>query len=307
MLYYRSGGDQSVAQLIGIFGAGLLSMRTKAALKKSAAKIDPEPTLGKPRRKSAPNASQFVRVRTRRVFEEICDQVRRQMSSGALRPGDKLPAERELAVEFGVSRTAVREALRSLEIAGIVGLQKGVKGGAFILKGDLELITRSMSDMFYLGRISLDSLTETRTLVMGAAVGLVSRRITPELLAAMEQNVEKLASLPRLSSATKRIEISADFYDLVAEATGNELLQVIVQSLSSLVLQRVEARQMNAMPDLLAHRKRLVESFAKHDVEGAQREIVKHLQSLHKHLLRQEGRDERLPVSLARIQRPRSS
>jgi GntR family transcriptional repressor for pyruvate dehydrogenase complex len=263
-------------------------MRTKAALTKSAAKIDEKPR-GKHRGKSAPDGSQFVQVRTRRVFEEICEQVRRQMSSGALRPGDKLPAERELAVQFGVSRTAVREALRSLEIAGIVGLQKGVKGGAFILKGDLELITRSMSDLFYLGRISLDSLTETRTLIMEAAIGLVSQRITPELLATLEQNVEKLASLPRHSSVAERIEISAEFYDLVAEATGNELLQVIVQSLSLLVLQRVEARRMNAMPDLLAHRKRLVMLFAKRDVEGAQREIVKHLQSLHKHLLRQEG------------------
>ena len=71
----------------------------------------------------------FGPVRTRRVFEDICDQIRGQVLGGILRPGDKLPAERELAEQFGVSRTAVREALRSLEIAGVVKLQKGVKGG----------------------------------------------------------------------------------------------------------------------------------------------------------------------------------
>ena len=66
----------------------------------------------------------------RRIFEEICDQIRRDMAASKLCPGDKLPAERELAQQFGVSRNAVREALRSLEVAGIVRLQKGVKGGA---------------------------------------------------------------------------------------------------------------------------------------------------------------------------------
>jgi GntR family transcriptional regulator, transcriptional repressor for pyruvate dehydrogenase complex len=201
-------------------------------------------------------------------------------------------------VQFGVSRTAVREALRSLEIAGIVGLQKGVKGGAFILQGDLDLITRSMRDMFYLGRISLDSLTETRTLIMQSAVGLVSQRITSDQLAAIERNVERLAGLQYLNSAVDRVEISAEFYDLLAKATGNELMQVIVQSLSELVLQRVEARRMTAMPDLLTHRRRLVAFFAKRDAEGAQREIVKHLQSLHKHLLREEGLNQKRQTEL---------
>ena len=123
---------------------------------------------------------QFRPIRTRRVFEEICEQVRREMGAGTLRPGDKLPAERELALQFGVSRTAVREALRSLEIAGIIGLQKGAKGGAFILKGDLDQITRSIRDLFYLGRITLDSLTEIRTPIMQTAVGLVSVEIPRE-------------------------------------------------------------------------------------------------------------------------------
>ena len=70
--------------------------------------------------------------------QRVCrgERIRHQLSIRALRPGDKLPAERELAVQFGVSRSALREALRSLEIAGIVELRKGVKGGAFIRPGD---------------------------------------------------------------------------------------------------------------------------------------------------------------------------
>ena len=100
----------------------------------------------------------FQQVKTRRVFEEICEQIRQRLATGALKPGDKLPAERELALEFKVSRPAVREALRTLEISGIVSLQKGVKGGAFIRDGNPGLLTQSLQDLMILGRVSLRSL-----------------------------------------------------------------------------------------------------------------------------------------------------
>ena len=61
---------------------------------------------------------QFSKVRRRRVFEEICDQIRRKLARGEFRPGDKLPTERELAAEFSVGRPAVREALRTLHYHG---------------------------------------------------------------------------------------------------------------------------------------------------------------------------------------------
>lgn len=107
------------------------------------------------------------------------------MAAGALRPGDKLPPERDQALKLRVSRTAVREALRSLEIAGVVGLQKGSKGGAFILKGDPDLVTRSIRDMVYLSRISLDNLTEARTLECRSLCSLLA-------------SVSGLQRLPRL-------------------------------------------------------------------------------------------------------------
>ena len=236
---------------------------------------------------------QFRQVRTRRVFEEICEQVRLEMSAGTLRPGDKLPAERELALQFGVSRTAVREALRSLEIAGIVGLQKGAKGGAFILKGDPDQITRSIQDLFYLGGISLDSLTETRTLIMQMAVGLVCERITPDILEALQKNVEELARLPKGSSPEERIVISGEFYDLIAKAAQNEVLKVIVDSLSAIVLQRVMERRMDAMPNLLEHRRKLIKHLANHDSAAAQKEMGRHLQSLHKHLMHEEEANDK--------------
>jgi GntR family transcriptional repressor for pyruvate dehydrogenase complex len=230
----------------------------------------------------------FAPIRTKRVFEEICEQVRREMAAGSLRPGDKLPPERELALKLGVSRAAVREALRSLEIAGVVGLHKGARGGAFILKGDPDLVTRSIRDMFHLGRISLDNLTEARTLVMQIAMQLASERIRPTTVAALERNVDRLTMLPVSGKASERVAISAEFYRLISQATDNTVLQVIIEALTDIVLQQVEQSNIEFFPNLIAHRRRLVEYIVSGQVDEAKREMTEHLQRLRRHLMRAE-------------------
>ena len=230
----------------------------------------------------------FAPIRTKRVFEEICEQVRREMAAGTLRPGDKLPPERELALKLGVSRAAVREALRSLEIAGVVGLHKGARGGAFILKGDPDLVTRSIRDMFHLGRISLDNLTEARTLVMQLAMQLACERIRPTTVAALERNVDRLTTLPVSGKAAERVAISAEFYRLISQATDNTVLQVIIEALTDIVLQQVEQSNIEFFPNLIAHRRRLVQYIATRQVDEAKREMTEHLQRLRRHLMRAE-------------------
>ena len=210
------------------------------------------------------------------------------MAAGSLRPGDKLPPERELALKLGVSRAAVREALRSLEIAGVVGLHKGAHGGAFILKGDPDIVTRSIRDMFHLGRISLDNLTEARTLVMQTAMELVCERIRPTAIAALEKNVDRLTTLPASGKASERVAISAEFYRLISQATENTVLQVIIEALTEIVLQQVEQSNIEFFPNLIAHRRRLVEHIAKREVDDAKREMTEHLQRLRRHLMRAE-------------------
>jgi GntR family transcriptional repressor for pyruvate dehydrogenase complex len=254
--------------------------RTKSARRPVAKAVE---TVAKDR-----SQPRFAPIRTKRVFEEICEQVRREMAAGTLRPGDKLPPERELALKLGVSRAAVREAFRSLEIAGVVGLHKGARGGAFILKGDPDIVTRSIRDMFHLGRISLDNLTEARTLVMQLAMQLACERIRPTTLAALERNVERLTMLPVSGKAAERVAISAEFYRLISQATDNTVMQVIIEALTDIVLQQVEQSNIEFFPNLIAHRRRLVEYIANRQVDEAKREMTEHLQRLRRHLMRAE-------------------
>ena len=76
------------------------------------------------------NESLFQPVRTRRGFEAVCDRIREQLMSGELKPGDQLPGERELAERFGIGRAAARDALRSLEVSGVVEARKGIRAAS---------------------------------------------------------------------------------------------------------------------------------------------------------------------------------
>jgi DNA-binding GntR family transcriptional regulator len=107
----------------------------------------------------APAPPKFRPIHTRRAFEEICERIREQLDLGVLKPGDKLPPERDLAQQLGVSRNVLREALRSLEMAGVLRLRKGVKGGAFVREGDTGRMNLVMRDMLSLGTISVRELS----------------------------------------------------------------------------------------------------------------------------------------------------
>lgn len=225
----------------------------------------------------------FQPIHTRRIFEEICDQIRAELASGSLRPGDKLPAERELAEQFGVSRLAVREALRSLEVSGIIALQKGVKGGAFIREGSPERLTQSMRDMFYLGRISLRSLTEARVAIMQMVIPFACERATEEDFAAIERNVERTdAALANGHEA--RLASATEFYRLIAACARNEALQMIVDLVTDIVLEQVIRLNPEPMTDLTKMRRRFLRHFRARDAQSATADVVAHLKRLQRYL-----------------------
>src|ERR1700757_3890577 len=144
-----------------------------------------------PRNVAQPSAVKFRPIHTRRAFEEICERIREQLALGLLKPGDKLPPERDLAQQLGVSRNVLREALRSLEMAGVLRLLKGVKGGAFIQEGDTSRMNDVMRDMLSLGTISVRELSEARVHVLDLVVGLACDHARQSDLDALEANIER--------------------------------------------------------------------------------------------------------------------
>ena len=232
----------------------------------------------------------FQQVKTRRVFEEICEQIRQRLASGALRPGDKLPAERDLALEFKVSRPAVREALRTLEISGVVSLQKGVKGGAFIRDGNPAMLTQSLQDLVFLGRVSLKSLAETRVLINGMVIRLACERATEEDFRKIEDNIDFIESSEDLDH---RSEAGVLFFRLIAQATGNEVLTMLVDSLGDIVRYVIDKTGRKARPELVPVRRRILKAMRARDAAAATKAMNEYLAVVH------EGMDAE-PVALPR-------
>lgn len=100
------------------------------------------------------------------------------MSSGKLRSGQKLPAEREMARKYKTSRVSVREAYRSLEELGLLVIRRGADGGAFIAEPDHNPVQRSLSMVLQLGGTSHQEMTEARLMIEPPIARLAARRAT---------------------------------------------------------------------------------------------------------------------------------
>ena len=118
-------------------------------------------------------------TRRKKAYEEVAEAIRGQVLTGLLEQGQQLPPERELAENYGVSRVVVREAIRTLELAGILRVQKGAGGGTFVCR-DLEkpLIT-SLQNLLAGGDITLNDLFEMRLLLEPPAAALAAQRGRP--------------------------------------------------------------------------------------------------------------------------------
>ena len=124
----------------------------------------------------------------------------------------------------------LREALRSLEIAGIVKLQKGVKGGAFIQSGDASRMNEVVRDMLSLGSISVAELTESRVHIQDLVVRLACERATKADLDALEANIDHTEEVTAAGRYLDRVECSREFYRLLVAAAHNQVLAMMVRA-----------------------------------------------------------------------------
>lgn len=223
----------------------------------------------------------FAPVRARRTFEVIGEQIRAQLRSGALRPGDKLPPERVLAGQFGTSRNAVREALRSLEHAGLIALRKGARGGAFITDGDPGAVAQSIRDLMHLGGLSLADVTDARLLIENAIVAAAAAHATEADFGRLDANIDAVEALTRHGDLDAKAELNIGFHVLVAECTHNPVLILIMRTLMDVL--RAVHRPIPAKDteDIIQSRRRFLAHLRARDADAATAEMSRHLARLH--------------------------
>jgi DNA-binding FadR family transcriptional regulator len=220
----------------------------------------------------------FSRVTVGRISEVIVDQIRLLMRQGQLKPGDRLPSERDLCERFGVSRVTVREALRMLESSGLVEIRVGAKGGAFVTAPSSNWVGEGLTDLLSLSVVSAADVTEVRLVLEVGIVPLVCERATDEDLAELTAICEQGAEA--LRAGTYSMDLSLEFHARVAKATHNPALEMLVESFRGPILMSLhEARQVAPEMGRVGTREheKFIEAIRRRDADTATRIMREHL------------------------------
>ncbi|MBF9033240.1 GntR family transcriptional regulator [Rhodobacterales bacterium HKCCE2091] len=231
------------------------------------------------------SAATFEPVRSDRTFELVLQRIRQKLATGELGPGDKLPAERELARQLDVSRNVVREALRSLENAGLVRTRKGSRGGAFIEEGSPALLSQALTDLVTLNAISLDDLFEARELMLEMVLDRVARMDPPPDLSALEANLDETVRVVEAGDSARRIPLAREFYHAVAELTGNQAIVFTIDAQTEMIQTYLRRRVTDMDADaLLRSRREFVGHLKNRRFDAAKAELSSHLKRVHNRL-----------------------
>lgn len=247
----------------------------------------------------------FQPVRTRRTFEVVCEQIRRQVSDGTLQVGQRLPSERELAEQFDISRGGVREALRSLELAGLVEARTGAAGGFFIRASGGDGITQAVRDMVAIGQVPTDNITEARIELTCVAIRLACQRATPAELDAIEADIDHHAALFKAGRGSRNTRALTEFYRLLAKATHNEVIVMLIDALSEIVRTLLARIDPQPMPAIIAVRRKVLKHIRAGEAEKACATITAHLRNLNRYLEERPWAKGAEPVTAAAAPRQR--
>ena len=229
----------------------------------------------------------FKPIKQLRVSEEVAKQLKQSILQGNFNTGDKLPAERDLAEEFQVSRVAIREALRKLENSGFIVTRQGVTGGAYVTDLTFEYLVSAFLDLFLADKISVPELRQVRLIIEPEVARLAASNITPEYAQRLKHSLE-VEELP-ISSLSEDMERKQKVHIILAEMSGNRILEALVRSLMGLTRRAVEAAE--ADPRFMhppgMHRP-IVEAVLKGNAKAAAAAMKKHSIEFGENLIKME-------------------
>ena len=227
----------------------------------------------------------FAAISPARAVDEIAAQVRGMVAGGQLKPGDRLPSERDLALRLQVSRNTLREALRTLEHAGLIEMRKGASGGAFVRTGNTGAIVTGLSDLYHLGAITPQQLTEARIWLTELVVRAACERATDQDLEQLEANVAAAAKANEAGRFDDRQKLNREFHVILARSTQNPIIAVTMESVMGVFGQFIEKIGPSDNPYTLPARKRFMKHLRNRDAEAATAEMTRYLRRLNNEYL----------------------
>jgi len=218
-------------------------------------------------------------VQTSRLYEQIVQQIESSITKGHLKEGEQLPAERELAQQFGVSRTAVREAVKTLREKGLVEAYAG--RGTFVTNGTARSMRHTLDRMMRSGpREGATHLAEVREILEPEIAALAAQRADEDARSAMRESMTAMDAA-RLDPEGF-IEGDLDFHLALAEAASNPLILSLIDSIVGLLReQRLRTYYIDGGPERgQYHHRRILEAIECRDPQRARDAMCAHLRQV---------------------------
>lgn len=223
----------------------------------------------------------FRPVQSSRLHKQVFQQIEKLILDGSLKPGDKLPSERDLSEMLEVSRNSIREALRSLEILGIVECRQG--GGNYIKFDIGSGLIEPLSIIFQLHGGKLTDILDARRVLESKAASLAASRIGEKDAQELRDIVGKLKEETK---ETAKIRLDKEFHFKIAESSGNVLLLAFLSAMSSLLERSIKDGRkaiMRSFTDnelLLKSHERICEAIASRDPAEAAAAMEEHFKMI---------------------------
>src|SRR5947209_9540638 len=218
----------------------------------------------------------YTPIQSSKVYEQIAEQIEKLILSGELRNGDRLPTERELSEQFQASRTAVREAMKSLAQKGLIDMRPG--RGTIVIDGTSQAVQHSLNMILKLGPTDRTlNLVEVREILEPEIAALAALRASEEDIRALRTAVELMDD--NMHNAAAFIAADNNFHQILAKATQNVIILTLVNSIVALLSeQRKLIFTVSGGPERgQLHHKLLLDAVLHHDPEAARTAMRSHL------------------------------
>jgi len=221
----------------------------------------------------------FEPARQNKTTDIIIEKIRTAILEGKLAPGDRLPPEKELGEQFGVSKQTMRESLRALEYMGLISMRKGAGGGAFIVEVDKGVAVQNLANYLYFKDLSIENLSETRRILEPYAARCAVRRMRHEDIEALEKINLHTATAIEQQDWEQVTRYEVEFHKLIASQTANPILILTIDFVETLLEDFKKILQPDAafMNSVLSCHILIYESIRDGNEEQAAAEMEKHV------------------------------
>ncbi|MDR7000124.1 FadR/GntR family transcriptional regulator [Neobacillus niacini] len=225
----------------------------------------------------------YKKIKPKKIYEEVAEAISEMIRSGELKPGDKLDSVQQLAENFQVGRSAIREALTSLRAMGLVEMKQGE--GTFIKEFEKEQIAFPLSTAILMNEEDVTQLLEVRKIIECGAAAAAAKRRTIQQLKTIENALEKM----REANGDEELGEVADlqFHLAIAEASQNPLLLSLMNHISGLMGEAVkETRKVwiyskqTTTEDLYEKHKAIYQAIKDQQEDEARNRMMEHLENV---------------------------